>query len=251
MRKVLFTLTVLLALSLSAYADIAPAEQISYAFSFEGIAPVRIVPEQSEQLQCEDNQCLDPKPLGKFGIQSLNCDEVSCYAVSYDLSPYQKLVIKFEDGSVKESEVFPKPSGRKNAMKVKVTPNALTVEKDDINLIPDRLTKSYIISAMLFVFLAEVLTAVIFILMNKLPSAILFTFAALNLITIPLNWLVLANYVQSDGLLWIAAFLIEFLPLCLIFGKKNICKELFGLVLFANVAGYSGGMILSFLFTFF
>lgn len=251
MRKLLFTLIAFLSMSLSAFADIAPAEQISYTFHFDGIAPVKIAANQSEQLQCQDNQCLDPKPLGKFGIQALNCDEISCYAVSYDFSPYQKLIVKFEDGTLRESEVFPKPAGRKNAMRVTVTPDALKVEREEVPLAPDHLTKGYIISAMIFVFLAEALAAAVFVYMNKLPAGVFLAFLVLNLITIPLNWLMFANYVQSDGILWTAAFLVEFVLLCLFFAKRRLCKEIFGLTLFANVAGYSSGMILSFLITFF
>ncbi len=251
MRKLLFTLTAIMAMSLSAFADIAPAEQISYTFLFDGIAPIKIVPEQSEQLQCQDNQCLEPKPLGKFGIQSLNCDEVSCYAVSYDFGPYQKLIVKFEDGTVRESEVFKKPDGRKNAMIVTVTPDTLKVEKEEVALAPEHLTKSYIISALLFVFLSEVLTAALFVFMSKLPISILLCFTGINLFTIPLNWWVLSNYIQKDGILWCAAFLAEFLLLYLFFGKRRLGKEIFGLTLFANVAGYSFGLVLSFLVTFF
>lgn len=251
MRKLLFTLIAFMAMSLSAHADIAPAEQISYTFHFDGIAPVKIAANQSEQLQCQDNQCLDPKPLGKFGIQALNCDEVSCYAVSYDFSPYQKLIVKFEDGTLRESEVFPKPAGRKNAMRVTVTPDALKVEREEVPLAPDHLTKGYIISALLFVFLSEVLTAALFVFMSKLPLGILFCFSGINLFTIPLNWWLLSNYTQKDGILWGAAFLVEFLLLYLFFSKRRLGKEIFGLTLFANVAGYSFGMLLSFLITFF
>ncbi len=251
MRKLLFTLIAFLSMSLSAFADIAPAEQISYTFLFDGIVPIKIVSEQSEQLQCEDNQCLNPKPLGKFGIQALNCDEVSCYAVSYDFNPYQKLIVKFDDGSIRESDIFKKPDARKSSMLVTVTPDALKVEREKVTLAPEHLTKSYIISALLFVFLSEVLTAALFIFMSKLPISILLCFTGINLFTIPLNWWLLSNYTQKDGILWGAAFLVEFLLLYLFFGKRRLGKEIFGLTLFANVAGYSFGMILSFLVTFF
>lgn len=251
MKKLFFVFTALIALALNARADIAPAEQIRYSFKFEGVAPVKIASERSEQLQCEDNQCLSPKPLGRFGIQKLDCDANSCHAVSYEFNPYQKLIIGFEDGSVRESEVFKTPSGRKNAMEVTVTPDALKVKEAEHSAAPDKLPKNYILLSLLFVFFTEAAAAAIFVFMNKLPAGVIFSFAALNTLTIPLNWFVLADFIQSDGLLWLTAFLIEFAALCLIFRRRALAKELFGLTLFANVAGYSSGMILSFITTFF
>lgn len=251
MKKLFFALIALIALPLNAKADIAPAEQINYSFKFENVQPLKIIPGHSEQLQCEDNQCLSLKPLGRFGIQKLECEEAACHAVSYEFAPYQKLIIKFEDGSVRESAVFKTPSGRKNAMQITVTPDALTVNSANSKTAPDRLPASYILLSLLFVFLIETAVAVIFVFMNKLPAGIIFTFSVLNAVTIPLNWFVLSNYCQSDGILWLTAFLIEFALLCLLFRKKSIYTELFGLTLFANVAGYSSGMILSFITTFF
>lgn len=251
MKKLFFALIALIALSLNAKADIAPAEQINYSFKFEGVQPLKILPGGSEQLQCEDNQCLSPKPLGRFGIQKLECEEAACHAVSYEFAPYQKLIIKFEDGSARESAVFKTPSGRKNSMEITVTPNALTANPANSKTAPDRLPKSYILLSILFVFLTETAAAVIFVLMNKLPAGVILSFSVLNAVTIPLNWFVLSNYFQSDGILWLTAFLIEFALLCLLFRKKSIYTELFGLTLFANVAGYSSGMILSFITTFF
>ncbi len=251
MKKLFFVLISLILLSLNAKADIAPAEQISYSFKFEGVQPLKIMPGNSEQLQCEDNQCLSPKPLGRFGIQKLECREAACHAVSYEFSPYQKLIIKFEDGSVRESEVFKTPSGRKNAMQITVTPFDLSVSSANSKTAPDTLPKSYILFSLLFVFLTETAAAAIFVFMNKLPAGVILSFSVLNVITIPLNWFVLSNYFQSDGILWLTAFLIEFALLCLLFRKKSIYTELFGLTLFANVAGYSSGMILSFIMTFF
>lgn len=251
MKKLFFALIALIALSLNAKADIAPAEQINYSFKFAGVQTLKIMPGGSEQLQCEDNQCLSPKPLGRFGIQKLECGESACHAVSYEFAPYQKLIIKFEDGSVRESEVFKTPSGRKNALQITVAPNALTVNSANSKTAPDKLPKSYILLSILFVFLIETAAAAIFVFMNKLPAGVILSFSVLNAVTIPLNWFVLSNCFQSDGILWLIAFLIEFAAMCLLFRKKSIYAELFGLTLFANVAGYSSGMILSFITTFF
>lgn len=251
MKKLFFVFIALIAFSLNSKADIAPAEQINYSFKFEGVNPLKILPAHSEQLQCEDNQCLSPKPLGRFGIQKLECEEASCHAVSYEFAPYQKLIIQFEDGSVRESTVFKTPAGRKNSIQITVTPDALKASAANSETAPDKLPKSYILLSMLFVFFIEISAAAIFIFMNKLPAGVIFCFSVLNAVTIPLNWFVLSNYFQSDGILWLTAFLIEFALLSLFFRKKSIYTELFGLTLFANVAGYSSGMILSFIMTFF
>lgn len=251
MKKLFFILAAMLAFTPFLQADIAPAEQISYEFKFSGMSPLKIVPAQSEQIQCADNQCLEPKALGRFGIQKLECNESSCYAVSYKLDHFQKLIIKFEDGRTLESEVFPKPKGRKSLMSVTVTPQGLKIEQKKSGFIPDRLPISYMASSFAFVFLVEILTALMLANSGKLPFSIVSWFAVFNAITIPVNWILLSSCIQSDGILWAAAFLFEFLFLCFIYRRRGIMGQIFSLTLFANVAGYSAGMILSYLTTFF
>ena len=250
MKRIFFALFFLFCFIFPAKADIAPAEQINYTFKFEGLPPSPIIVEKSSQIQCNDNQCLEPKALGSFGIQDLDCDENSCHAVFYEMNDFQKIIIAFKDGSVKQSQVFPKPKGRKNSMLVTVTPQGLDVTAADIPA-PDRINKTYVFTAMFFVLIAEILTALLFVYINELPLRIIIWFAILNLITIPLNWFVLSSYTTHDGLLWLAACFIEFVVLAFVYKRKCTLQEIFGLTLFSNVSGYCAGMILSFILTFF
>ncbi len=251
MKKLFFILAAIMTFTPFLHADIAPAEQISYEFTFADMAPLKIVPTQSEQIQCADNQCLEPKALGRFGIQKLECNESSCYAVSYKLDHFQKLIIKFEDGKTLESEIFPKPKGRKSLMTVTVTPQELKVQQKKSGFIPDRLPMSYMVLSFVFVFLVEILTALMLAYSGELPLKIISWFAVFNIITIPVNWIVLSSYIQSDGILWTAAFLFEFMCLLFIYRRRGFAGKIFSLTLFANIAGYSAGMILSYLTTFF
>lgn len=250
MKNFIFTLLFIFAFIIPAKADIAPAEQINYTFKFEGLPPSEIIAAKSSQIQCADNQCLEPKALGNFGLQKFNCDDKSCYAVFYEMNNYQKIIIAFKDGTVKESQIFPKPQGRKNSVLVIVNPQDLSVRPDN-TAAPDRINKTYAFCAMFFVLIAEILTALLFTYINELPLKIIIWFGILNLITIPLNWFILSAYTVHDGLLWLAAFFIEFAVLALIYKRKCTLQEIFGLTLFSNVSGYCAGMILSFILTFF
>ena len=250
MKKLLLSLFCVLALTFTAKADIAPAEQINYFLTFEGVSPSAVITQQSEQIQCDDNQCLNPKPLGSFGIQKLDCDKNSCYAVSYEMADYQKLILKFADGTVKESNVFAIPENRINSFTLSVGPQSLTV-KPSAAAATDRTPLFYAVCAMAFVFLAEVLTALLFVCINELPLKITVWFAVLNLFTIPANWFFLSKYTAHDGILWLAACLAEFTVLAFAYRRKCTLQEIFGLTLFSNVSGYCAVMILSFILTFF
>lgn len=250
MKNFIFALFFILTFILPAAADIAPAEQIDYTFKFEGLPPSKIITAQSEQIQCGDNQCSQPKALGRLGLQKMECDASSCHAVFYEMDDYQKIIIAFEDGTIKESQIFPKPQGRKNSMLVIVSPKELKAVPSGTPA-PDRINKTYVFCAMFFVLLAEALTALLFVYINELPLKIIIWFCILNLITIPLNWFVLSAYTVHDGLLWCAAFFIEFAVLALVYKRQCTLQDIFGLALFSNVSGYCAGMILSFIITFF
>ena len=118
-----------------AWADVSPKPEMEFSFIYETQNKPLIDPAHSEQIQCTDNQCLESKPLGHYGIQKLYCSAGKCFSVAYEYTDYQKLVIAFADGSVRESNIFLAPRKLRARFNVHVFDNALTVEPTD--LVPD------------------------------------------------------------------------------------------------------------------
>ena len=56
--------------------------------------------------QCEQPDCSDAAPLVVGGPQRFTCDSISCHALSYGFSKYNRLEIMFSDGKTRKSNVF-------------------------------------------------------------------------------------------------------------------------------------------------
>ena len=92
MKKLSF-LFLLTALFVPAWADVSPKPEMEFSFVYTTEQKPLINPALSEQIQCADNQCLESKPLGHYGIQKLYCSANGCFAVAYEFTDYQKLII--------------------------------------------------------------------------------------------------------------------------------------------------------------
>lgn len=92
----------LLLVPTTAYADLGPKPEASYAFDYQ-VPRVQIV--SGELWQCKDAACTDGEPLRQLGPQGFGCEADSCHATAYGFAEYQKLVIRFEDRT-RESNVF-------------------------------------------------------------------------------------------------------------------------------------------------
>lgn len=228
------------------YADIAPKPQIIYNFKYLTNTPLTIDSDSSEQIQCADNQCLNPTPLGIYGIQKFDCDTTECYALAYEFLPFQKLIIKFSDGITRESPVFRTPSELRSAMQVNVKDNALEMVTLPQTPATDKLSKGYMVSSFIITMALELIACTLYLLIGGLPLTILIYIAAANAITIPFNWWVLSNLIPNTGVLWTAAFIFELLFLYLLNTKRLSFKDAFGLVMIANVTSYAVGMMILF-----
>lgn len=245
MKKLfLFTLCMFAALTLK--ADISPEPQISYIFKYSNDEALKIVPQGSEQFQCADTLCSNPEPLGIYGLQKLYCGETECHSISYEFKPFQKLVVEFSDGKTRESQIFNAPSKTRSAMQV-------NVKEDRLEVIPlahitpsEKIPAKYIIATFISILILEILAAILFLWAGELPYSILGYVLAANIISIPLNWWVLSNYINNNAVLWTIASFFELLFIYFLNKKKINFKKTAALVLFANVTSFSVSMIVAY-----
>lgn len=246
MKKLLLILTAFFAVS-PLFADIAPTPQIIYNFNYLNSAPLTIDPDNSEQIQCSDNQCLKAAPLGKYGIQKLYCNPNSCFAFAYEFEPYQKLIIKFSDGKKRETDVFKMPHGLRNAIQI-------NVGEDSLQAIPlpqkpkkDGISNYYMLISLTTTIALEILAGFLYLLSGGLPLTILLYLLGANLLTIPFTWWVLSDVVSNMAFLWTFNFVFELLFIYILAKRKISFMDTAGLVLMANVTSYAFGLLITFM----
>jgi hypothetical protein len=219
---------------------------MEFSFIYETENKPLIDPAHSEQIQCKDNQCLESKPLGHYGIQKLYCSAGKCFSVAYEYTDFQKLVISFADGSVRESNIFIAPRNLRARFNVYVHEKNLTVEATD--LVPDASgwTRLDAWVSLFIILILELLAAAAYAVYMKKSFRILYSVAVANLLTTTVSWLYLAWYVPESTLLWLFCLVAE----TLIIRYMNLKRLSFGqaciLSLTMNVTSYSIGMMLSF-----
>lgn len=87
-----------------ARADMGPKPTMEFVFIQSFSPPLTIV--EGTQLECDDAACTSPEPLADRGPQGFRCTPESCESMAYGYRQYQRLVIRFSDGKVRESNVF-------------------------------------------------------------------------------------------------------------------------------------------------
>jgi hypothetical protein len=118
MNKMILVVLISIILGVSAYADLGPKPSMDFKISYKTSKPLSII--EATQMQCKDKGCSDPKPLSLYGPQHFECDGIkpssfpmplskkdTCFSLSYGYDPYQKLVLRFSDNVVRESNIFP------------------------------------------------------------------------------------------------------------------------------------------------
>lgn len=245
MKKFLM-LALLIGCMMPAWADVSPKPEMDFSFIYETENKPLIDPARSEQIQCVDNQCLESKPLGHYGIQKLYCSAGKCFSVAYEYTDFQKLIISFADGSVRESNIFTAPHKLRARFNVYVHEKELTVEPTD--LIPDASgwTRLDAWVSLVIILILELLAAAAYVIYTNKSFRILYSVAIANLITTTVSWLYLAWYVPENTLLWLFCLGAETLIIRYINLKQMSLKESFVLSLAMNVTSYSIGMMLSF-----
>jgi hypothetical protein len=92
--------------SQSVRADTGPKPTLDFVFVSQVKPPPAIV--SGKLLQCKDEACLLPLPLGEMGPQRFECGINACNALTYGSSSYYRLEIEFSDGVTRQSNSFTK-----------------------------------------------------------------------------------------------------------------------------------------------
>ncbi len=246
MKKLLLILTALFTVC-PLFADIAPTPQIIYNFNYQTSSPLNIVPVGSEQIQCEDNQCLDAQPLGIYGIQKLYCTSSYCHAISYSFKPYQKLIVKFSDGKKRETDVFKTPATLRSAVQINVGENSLEAIILPTKPKVDSFSQNHMIASLVIIISLEIAAGLLYLLSGGLPLTILLYLLGANLLTIPFTWWVLSNIVTNMAFLWGFKFIFELFFVYFLAKKKISFKDAAGLVMMANITGFVFGQMITFM----
>lgn len=246
MKKLLLILTALFAVS-PLFADIAPTPQIIYNFNYLNGTNLTIDPDNSEQIQCADNQCLSAEPLGKYGIQKLYCNSDSCFAFAYAFKPYQKLVIKFSDGKKRETPIFKAPTNLRNAIQINVKDDSMEAIALPQKPAEDGFSRYYMLVSLSVTLALEIVAGIIYLISAGLPLTVLLYLVAANLISIPFTWWILSDIVSNTAVLWTANFLFDLLFVYILGKRKISFRDALGLVFMANVTSYAFGIIITFM----
>jgi len=244
MKKFLFISFIIFA-ACPLFAEISPSPKIIYQFNFQTSAPLAINPDDSEELQCEDNQCINSAPLAKYGIQKLYCTQQSCFAYAYKFEPYQKLIIGFSDGKKRQTQIFKTPQATRSTVQI-------NVNADDMQAIPlqvapkaDHFSRTYMLVSLAVTVTLEILAGILYLISGGLSLTILLYLFAANMITIPFTWWILSDVIANTAILWILKFLFETFFVYFTAGRRRISlKDSCGLAFMTNVTGYAFGLII-------
>lgn len=242
-----FILSALLACTvLPLWADVSPKPEMQFTFIYNTSSAPAINPDASEQLQCEDNQCLEPKPLGTYGLQKLYCSPEKCFSIAYGYAHYQKLIIGFKDGSKKESNIFKTPGALRSSFNVYVNEDGLEVKLSPEQKPYSNITRRDAWTSLLIILVLELAAAWASISYMHKPLRILYAVALANIISMFGTWFFLAGYVRETAFLWIFCLLFESVFIWLLNRKYLTLTNAFNLSLAMNVTSYSLGMMISF-----
>lgn len=246
MKKILLFACLLTAFS-PLWGGIFPKPEMNFDFVYQTEQAPSIVPDTSEQIQCDDSQCMQSSPLGKYGLQKLYCSQDGCFSISYRYLPYQKLIIDFTDGVKRESNVFPAPKKLRDAFTVTVRENDLLVTPAPQPRTVNALLRADAWISLLLILLTEALAAFAYLTYTDKSYRIIYYVLAANLITIPLTWQILGNLVTETALLWLFCLVFEALFVW-IFNRRHLSlRNAAALSVAVNVTSYSIGTIVSFL----
>jgi len=208
MRKLI--LIIILLISVSAKADMLPKPEMIFTFEIPSAQQFVVDPNESEQIQCEDNQCLVKKPLGDYGLQQLYCKNTeNCFSLAYKYLPYQKLIITTTDGKIFESNVFLKSKKLRSKYSVKVKGDKLIVNEIAKFKYTKSLFRSDFLLALFLTIILEFLAIMLVISPNKPRLSIILPATLVNFITVPLAWFFFPLISFHTSLLIVSIWLLE------------------------------------------
>lgn len=245
MKKTLILLAALLSFS-PLWADVFPKPEMGFSFIYNTESKPLIDADNSEQIQCTDNQCIESKPLSEYGVQKLYCTPEACHSVAYDYDGYQRLIIGFQDGTKRESNVFRAPDTLRSQFNVYVNEDGLKVEPaPGPQSISDLMRADAWISLLLILLLEFIAAYAYLAYTNKSFRALYAVFFA-NIITTASCWLVLAPLVRETAFLWISCVAFETLFVWVFNRRQLSLYDSLLLNLATNITSYSVGSIILF-----
>ncbi len=245
--KKLFLLILFLCPLFPLWGNVSPKPEMEFSFVYQTAEQPAINPQLSEQLQCQDNQCIESKPLGIYGLQRLYCKKDACFSIAYDYAHFQKLIITFADGTQKQSNIFAAPGTLRAHFTVYVQDNGLTVTLADTKTDNRSWARKDAWISLLIILVLELMAAMAYLSYRGKSFTVLYSVAVANLITTAISWLLLVKYVNETAFLWVFCLLAETLLVRLMNPRKISLKDAFMLSIATNVTSYSLGMILSFM----
>ncbi len=229
------------------WSGIFPKPEMDFEFVYQTELSPAILPDTSEQIQCDDNQCLQSTPLGKYGLQKLYCSDKDCFSVAYQYAPYQQLAIDFSDGIKRKSNVFPSSRKLRGSFTVTVRDADLLVQPAASPRPLNALSRADGWLSLLIILLTEALAAFAYLAYTGKSYRVIYGVIAANLITIPLTWLVFGNFVTETALLWLFCLVFEALFVWGFNRRHLSLRNAAALSVAVNVTSYSIGTMLSFL----
>ena len=246
MKKILFFILLAYAVT-PLWAGIAPKPEMDFTLIYQTANKPVLVADTSEQIQCEDNQCLQSDPLGQYGIQKLYCKTNSCFSIAYQYSPFQQLVLDFSDGKKRASNVFRTPNKLRNSFTVLVRDNDLRVELSARPQNFNALLRADAWMSLIIILLLEMIAAWAYLKYTRKSFCVLYSVLLVNLISMPLSWQILSDFVTEVWFIWFFCLVFEAFAIWLLNRKRITARDSFELSFAINVTSYSVGMILSFL----
>lgn len=229
------------------WSGVSPKPEMDFTFVYQTENRPVVLPSTSEQIQCNDNQCMQADPLGEYGIQKLYCQADDCFSIAYEYKPYQKLIIDFADGVKRESNVFRTPAKLRNSFSVFVRNQDLWVERSPKPQDVNALLRADAWASLIIILLTEILAAWAYLSYTGKSFRVIYSVVAANLITMPLSWQILCKVISRPALIWFFCLIFEGLFFWACNRRKLSLRNAFALSVAVNVTSYSIGAIISFI----
>ena len=246
MKKFYFLLACLLCFA-PVWGSVAPKPEMNFTLLYATENHPTILPDNSEQIQCSDNQCIQSAPLGHYGLQQLYCRPNGCFSIAYEYQPFQKLILAFSDNKLRVSNVFRTPTKLRGSFNVVVRDNDIVVEPTVYKPHINDLLRADAWSSLIIILVLELITAWLFLKYTGKSYRVLYSVFVLNLISMPVAWMMLGPVVTESWIIWLACLLFEAFFLWLLNRRRLALRDAFNLSLAINVTSYTVGMIISFL----
>ena len=245
MKKTLLIVCTICA-AVFAWAEVSPIPEAQFNFIYNQEEHPLIATQGSELFVCENRLCAGSEPLGVYGAQEFSCGPGSCQVTAYEFSPFARLVISFEDGVTRASNIFAFPQTLVAKFNVYVNADKLVVEPVDTPPYELLWTRPEMWGSLILILMLELACAAAFIFYQQKRFRILYGVAIANVVTTGVVWLFLMHYLSQSALLWLFCVLSEAGLIALINRKDITLKEAGILSIMMNVTSYTLGMILSF-----